>query len=82
MVFLQDSTAGLDGSEDAVGDAAGFHGCQKLAGGSLVPQPNRELGVCYALEGSVRRKGNQVLITAQLVVKVRRTAEVVSEDWL
>jgi TolB-like protein/class 3 adenylate cyclase len=34
------------------------------------PQPsqlNRELGVCYALEGSVRRNGNQVLITAQLV---------------
>ena len=30
-------------------------------------QLNRELGVCYALEGSVRRNGNQVLITAQLV---------------
>jgi TolB-like protein len=29
-------------------------------------QLNRELGVCYALEGSVRRNGNQVLITAQL----------------
>ena len=33
------------------------------------PQPgqlNRQLGVCYALEGSVRRNGSQVLITAQL----------------
>src|SRR5216683_5690411 len=30
-------------------------------------QLNRELGVCYALEGSVRRNGNQVLITTQLV---------------
>jgi adenylate cyclase len=30
-------------------------------------QLNRELGVCYALEGSVRRNRNQVLITAQLV---------------
>jgi adenylate cyclase len=29
-------------------------------------QLNHELGVCYALEGSVRRNGNQVLITAQL----------------
>jgi TolB-like protein/class 3 adenylate cyclase/Flp pilus assembly protein TadD len=29
-------------------------------------QLSRELGVCYALEGSVRRNGNQVLITAQL----------------
>jgi TolB-like protein/Flp pilus assembly protein TadD len=30
-------------------------------------QLSRELGVCYALEGSVRRNGNHVLITAQLV---------------
>jgi TolB-like protein/Flp pilus assembly protein TadD len=30
-------------------------------------QLNRELGVCYALEGSVRRDRNQVLITTQLV---------------
>ena len=30
-------------------------------------QLNRELGVCYALEGSVRRDLNQVLISAQLV---------------
>jgi len=30
-------------------------------------QLNRELGVCYALEGSVSRNGKQILITAQLV---------------
>jgi len=41
---------------------------QPYKGKPLRPgQLNRELGVCYALEGSVRRNGNQVLITAQLV---------------
>jgi TolB-like protein/Flp pilus assembly protein TadD len=41
---------------------------QRYKGKPLQPgQLNRELGVCYALEGSVRRNGNQVLITAQLV---------------
>jgi adenylate cyclase len=41
---------------------------QPYKGKPLKPgQLNRELGVCYALEGSVRRNGNQVLITAQLV---------------
>src|SRR5262249_31318817 len=41
---------------------------QPYKGKSLRPgQLNRELGVCYALEGSVRRDGNHVLITAQLV---------------
>jgi TolB-like protein/class 3 adenylate cyclase/Flp pilus assembly protein TadD len=41
---------------------------QQYKGKSLQPgQLNRELGVCYALEGSLRRNGNQVLITAQLV---------------
>src|SRR5439155_1349180 len=34
-------------------------------------QLNRELGVCYALEGSVRRNGNHVLITTQLVDALR-----------
>ena len=41
---------------------------QPYKGKPLQPgQLNRELGVCYALEGSVRRNGNRVLITAQLV---------------
>src|SRR5262249_17762924 len=41
---------------------------QRYKGKPLQPgQLNRELGVCYALEGSVRRNGKQVLITAQLV---------------
>jgi len=41
---------------------------QPYKGKLLQPgQLNRELGVCYALEGSVSRNGNQVLITAQLV---------------
>jgi TolB-like protein/Flp pilus assembly protein TadD len=41
---------------------------QPYKGKPLQPgQLNRELGVCYALEGSVRRNGNQVLITAQLL---------------
>jgi adenylate cyclase len=41
---------------------------QQYKGRPLQPgQLNRELGVCYALEGSVRRNGKQVLITAQLV---------------
>jgi adenylate cyclase len=32
-----------------------------------VPQVSRELGVKYVLEGSVRRNGNQLRITAQLI---------------
>jgi adenylate cyclase len=28
---------------------------------------NRHLGVCYALEGSVRKSGDRVLVTAQLI---------------
>jgi class 3 adenylate cyclase/TolB-like protein/cytochrome c-type biogenesis protein CcmH/NrfG len=28
---------------------------------------NRDLGVCYALEGSLRREGDQLLVTAQLM---------------
>src|SRR5262249_52889701 len=41
---------------------------QPYKGKPLQPcQLNCELGVCYALEGSVCRNGNQVLITAQLV---------------
>jgi adenylate cyclase len=30
-------------------------------------QIGRELCVCYALEGSVRRSGNQIRINAQLI---------------
>jgi adenylate cyclase len=30
-------------------------------------QIGRELGVCYVLQGSVRRSGNQVRVTAQLI---------------
>lgn len=32
-----------------------------------IPEIGRELGVAYILEGSVRRSGNRVLITAQLI---------------
>src|ERR1700731_2500005 len=30
VMFLQDGAAGSDGSEHAVGDVAGFHGCQEF----------------------------------------------------
>src|SRR5713101_8149586 len=41
---------------------------QPYKGKPLQPgELSRDLGVCYALEGSVRRNGNRVLITAQLV---------------
>jgi len=41
---------------------------QQYKGKPLQPgELNRDLGVCYALEGSVRKNGDQVLVTAQLI---------------
>jgi adenylate cyclase len=41
---------------------------QKYKGQPLqLDELNRNLGVCYALEGSVRRNGDQVLVTAQFL---------------
>ena len=65
-----------DGTTDDIISALGrFSDLSVIAHAAVAPykgkplEPgrlNRELGVCYALEGSVRRNGNQVLITAQL----------------
>ena len=44
MMGLQDRAAGRDGIEDAVGDAAGFHGCQEFID-DFVPGSGRRQGV-------------------------------------
>jgi adenylate cyclase len=68
--YLSDGT-----TEDIIAALGRFSALSVIAHVAVAPykgkplkpgQLNRELGVCYALEGSVRRNGNQVLITAQL----------------
>jgi TolB-like protein/Flp pilus assembly protein TadD len=68
--YLSDGT-----TEDIIAALGRFSDLSVIAHVAVAPykgrplqpgQLNRELGVCYALEGSVRRNGNQVLITAQL----------------
>jgi adenylate cyclase len=51
-----------------------------------VKQVARELGVRYVLRGSVRKGGNRVRITGQLIDKVEMTAPVLlpeanATDW-
>jgi adenylate cyclase len=68
--YLSDGT-----TEDIIAALGRFSSLSVIAHVAVAPdkgkplqpgQLNHELGVCYALEGSVRRNGNQVLITAQL----------------
>jgi class 3 adenylate cyclase/TolB-like protein/Flp pilus assembly protein TadD len=68
--YLSDGT-----TEDIIAALGRFSDLSVIAHVAVAPykgktvqpgQLSRELGVCYALEGSVRRNGNQVLITAQL----------------
>jgi adenylate cyclase len=68
--YLSDGT-----TEDIIAALGRFSALSVIAHVAVAPykgkplkpgQLNHELGVCYTLEGSVRRNGNQVLITAQL----------------
>ena len=53
---------------------------QKYKGQPLqLDEVRRELGVCYVLEGSLRRNGDQVLVTAQLIERFQRTTYVVGK---
>jgi TolB-like protein/Flp pilus assembly protein TadD len=62
----EDITAALGRFSDlsVIADVA----AQQYRGKSIQPgELNRDLGVCYALKGSVRKDGDRVLITAQLI---------------